>query len=96
MTDLRKEARHKPCLIRLEGCDGGGKTTVLCHYRLSGYSGVGMKPPDVMAAFGCRNCHDIVDGRKKTQHDRMAVRLAHAEGCLRTLAYLEKHGIIKV
>lgn len=95
MSKLRKEARHKPCMVRLPGCDGG-KTTVLAHYRLAGYSGVGHKPPDIMGAWACAHCHDVVDGRKKTEHDRDVVRLAHAEGCLRTVAALVKDGTIEV
>jgi len=29
MTDPRKIARGKPCMVRLPCCDGGGETTVL-------------------------------------------------------------------
>ena len=78
-------------MIRLPGCDGGGETTVLAHYRLSGYAGVGMKPDDfAFGAWACHRCHCIVDGRIDTEHDRTAIRLAHAEGCLRTMAEIRK------
>ena len=46
-TDYRKLAKGKPCLVRLPGCNGNRETTILAHYRLSGYCGVGMKPDDV-------------------------------------------------
>ena len=94
LTNLRDEAKHKPCMVRLPGCDGG-KTTVLAHYRLAGYSGMGQKPVDIMGAWACHNCHDIIDGRKKTEHDQKIIRLAHAEGCLRTAVALAKAEIIK-
>ena len=82
--NYRQLAKDKPCMIRLEGCDGG-RTTVLCHYRLSPYCGTGIKPDDfVFGAWGCQNCHDIVDGRKKTNHDRTSIRLAHSEAVHRT------------
>jgi len=92
--DLRKFARGKPCMIRLPGCNYDRHTTVLCHYRLSGYSGMGMKPPDIMGAWGCSECHARVDGRIKTEHDEKIVRLAHAEGVIRTVAELWKDGKI--
>jgi hypothetical protein len=58
---------------------------------LAGYSGVGMKPDDwSFGAWACSACHDVVDGRTKTDHDRGAVRLMHAEGCMRTQAALRE------
>ena len=83
--DLRRKARGKPCKVRLPGCDGGGKTTVLAHYRLAGISGGSQKPPDYLGAWACAHCHDVVDGRKPLKdHDRLVIRLAHAEGVFRT------------
>ena len=85
-TAIRKSAKGKPCLIRLPGCDGGGETTVLCHYRLAGYCGTGIKPPDEFGAHGCFSCHQIVDGRAPLPYGytREAVMLAFCEAVLRT------------
>jgi len=92
-TKSRQAARGKPCLVRLPGCDGGGETTVLAHYRLAGYCGVGMKPPDVFGAFACDPCHAAVDGRRSLEGwTKTEIRLAHAEGCLRTAVELEREG----
>lgn len=93
--NLRKLARGQPCQVRLPGCDGGGDSTVLAHYRLSGLCGMGLKPPDVLGAFCCARCHDVVDGRRQlAEYNRDKVRLAHAEGCLRTaVLVLELEGI---
>lgn len=89
-TAALREARGRSCKVRLPGCDGGGETTVGAHYRLAGYCGTGLKPPDSMAADACHSCHDIVDGRKPLPGwTRDQIRLAHAEGCLRTAAELE-------
>lgn len=96
MSAIRKSARDKPCLVRLPGCNGDPATTVHAHYRLAGYSGVGMKPRDSMGARACSYCHDAIDQRIKTDHDRQALRLAHAEGCLRTIAALADEGLISV
>ena len=90
--NLRKLAKHKPCQIRLPGCNHDPQTTVLAHYRLAGYSGMGQKPDDwSFGAWACSHCHDVVDGRTPLpDHDRSIIRLAHAEGCLRTQAELRK------
>lgn len=48
-TNLRKLARGRPCQVRILGvCDGGlhSGTTVLAHYRLAGFAGWAMKPPE--------------------------------------------------
>ena len=85
MTEARKAAKGQPCMIRLPGCTGGGDTTVLAHYRLAGYCGTGIKPDDdVFGAWACANCHDAADGRRNCGLPKVEVRLAHAEGCMRT------------
>ncbi len=85
---IRDAARDKPCMIRLPGCDGGGETTVLCHYRLAGYAGMGSKPDDIaFGAWGCFSCHQKVDFREPLDGwSKDQIRLAHAEGVMRTNA----------
>lgn len=96
MTDLRKLARDKPCMVRIEGCDGGGATTVLAHYRMAGTCGVGMKPDHMQAAWACCRCHDAIDGRsRRLGMTKESLRLAHAEGVLRTQAELRRMGAIR-
>lgn len=86
-TKARKAARGQACQVRLPVCDGGGDTTVGAHYRLASFCGMGMKPPDSMMADCCGPCHDVVDGRRTLEGwSRVEIRLAHAEGCLRTAA----------
>lgn len=86
---LRKFARGKSCQIRLPGiCNGDTETTVLAHYRLIGISGMGMKSPDLLGAHACSACHAFVDSHHDTE-----TRLAHAEGCFRTLALLKNAGV---
>lgn len=91
--DLRRFAKGQTCTIRLPGCSGGGEDTVLAHYRLSGTCGVGLKPPDTLAAHACHCCHDRIDGRVKTDMDREFIRLAFAEGVMRTLYRLHEQGM---
>ena len=95
MTDLRKQARGRECQIRLAGiCNFDPETTVLAHYRLIGVSGLAMKSPDLIGSWACHACHSAVDRRTNTDLEFDFVRLAHAEGCFRTIAKLIEDGVI--
>ena len=96
MADLRKLAKGRECQIRIPGvCNFNSETTVLAHFRLIGVSGLGLKPPDLLGAWSCSDCHDAVDRRRFKELEFDFVRLAHAEGVLRTQAKLIEEGIIK-
>lgn len=75
-------------------CNHNSETVVLAHYRLAGVSGIGMKSPDVLGAWACSACHDAIDRRAHTDLDRDYVRLLHLEGMARTLAQLNREGLI--
>jgi len=92
---LRKEAKGRGCMVRIpEVCNHNSETVVLCHYRLAGVSGIGIKSPDVLGAWACSACHDAIDRRAHTDLDRDYVRLLHLEGMARTLAQLNREGLI--
>lgn len=94
MTDLRDEARGRPCMVRLPGiCVNRTDTTVLAHVRMAGLTGIGQKADDRQAAWCCFECHEALDGR--AQHrgwTRDELRLAHLEGVIRTQQILIKEG----
>jgi hypothetical protein len=93
--NLRKEARGRGCMVRLEGiCNHNSETVVLCHYRLSGVSGMSLKSDDVIGSWACSACHDAIDRRSHTDLDRDYVKLAHLEGMVRTIAQLRREGKI--
>ena len=50
-----------------------------------------MKPDDIFGAWACSSCHDDCD-RRTRKMDAEYVRLAHAEGVLRTQQILRKEG----
>jgi Protein of unknown function (DUF1364) len=87
-----KLARGMDCQIRLSCCNFNPETTVLAHFRMSGLCGMGMKPHSLLGAWACDACHSAVDGRSGIDRDYASVRLAHAEGVLRTLNELIKRG----
>lgn len=92
MVNLRKEAKGRECQVRLPGiCNHNPETVVLAHFRMAGMNGVGMKPDDMFGAWACSACHDEIDRRtRKLEYD--FVRLAHAEGVMRTQLILKSEG----
>jgi hypothetical protein len=65
MNAVRRLAIGRECQIRLPGCLT--EPCCLCHFRMSGISGMGLKSPDFLGAWGCAACHDIVD--REQRHD---------------------------
>ena len=93
--NLRKEAKGRGCMVRIPGvCNHNSETVVLAHVRLTGVSGMGMKSPDILGAWACSSCHDAVDRRNHTDLDCDYVRLLHLEGMARTIAQLQKEGLL--
>src|SRR5450830_438699 len=66
-TPIRRAARNQGCTLGLAGiCNFDPATTVLCHSNfLADGKGMGLKAPDIAAAFGCSACHDVLDGRRQ-------------------------------
>jgi hypothetical protein len=96
MADLTKLARGEHCLIRVPHiCSGSTETVVLCHLRMIGISGYGLKAPDALAAFGCQPCHDFVDGRSHPNNTAEYRRMLLLEGMARTQYRLIELGILK-
>lgn len=98
MTNLRKQARGRDCQIRSPVCSFNSDESVLCHVRINGISGMGLKAPDLLAAVGCAPCHALVDtGRYQdvelTKDDRDLYLL---KGVMRTQAMWIKEGLVKV
>lgn len=96
MSELTDAARGMPCLVRLPICNCNPETTVAAHYRsVSMGAGAGIKPNDLLCAHACSACHDVIDGRAELPGwTRDMIRLAHAEGVLRTADKLWRLGII--
>lgn len=61
---LRLSAGHPDarCMFGTSACNWPQGGCVLCHLRIEN-TGVGIKPDDFCAAFGCSGCHDLIDGR---------------------------------
>ena len=91
---LRDSARGQECKIRIPGvCNFNPETTVLCH--LNG-AGSGTKHSDLMAAFGCCDCHAAIDRRIKTQYSPNELELMHLQGVTRTQQFWLDNDLVKL
>lgn len=94
---ITKLARGRPCQIRVPAhCLGGTETTVACHVRMIGISGMGIKAPSLFCAWGCFACHQIVDGQRKSEFSYEERRLMLLEGMLRTQDILLREGKLSI
>jgi len=63
---IMQSAQGQPCSLRIASFVGrkcsGNDTTVGCHLPVFG-RGVGTKATDLAVAYGCFECHNILDGR---------------------------------
>lgn len=94
MSRITDEARDKDCLIRIPSiCIFDPATVVLCHVRMANVTGGAQKAPDTCGAWGCVACHDVIDGRVKTNlFTDEELKLMHLQGVIRTLHALDRAG----
>jgi len=86
MSKIRKSARGQDCQVRIPHiCNFNPETTVLAH--LSG-GGWGLKRGDHEASYCCSDCHDALDGRRKTSYSGTELKLMHYDGVMRTQSIL--------
>jgi len=91
-VNLRRAAINRECTLRLDGCTWA--PCCLAHYRVIGVSGMSMKSPDVVGAWACSSCHDLVD-RRTGKLSQQEIDAAFARGMARTLSQLWKEGLIR-
>ncbi|MAF42821.1 MAG: hypothetical protein CMI54_01450 [Parcubacteria group bacterium] len=95
-SKLTKNARGKDCQVNLYPyCNGGGETTVFAHAN-SEDKGWGLKSPDFWGAFCCSDCHDVIDGRRKTDISSEEITACFVRGIYRTLKIQIEDGLIKI
>lgn len=56
---MMKAANGQPCLADWCGCRGSTETTAMRHIRKFGIGGMGKKPPNYIAFFGCQRAEDL-------------------------------------
>ena len=91
-----KSARGKPCQIRIPGvCKVApdNETTVSCH--LNG-AGMATKYSSIHIAYGCDKCHNVVDGRVRTDMSADLIALYFYHAVIRTQIIMIDEGILKL
>lgn len=93
LSKITKSAKGEQCQIRLPGiCNHNPETTVFCH--ING-GGMGMKHNDIHGAYGCSDCHSVVDGPRKVDFSSDLIKLWFLEAMLRTQLILIEKGLIE-
>jgi len=96
MSKITASSNGQRCQIRLPGvCTD--RNVVWCHaIGQAAGKGIGMKVPDLLGAYGCQSCHDVVDRRQFVKHlTRMEIEHAFYEGVMRSQRILIDDGLIK-
>lgn len=94
---IREAARGQQCTLNIVGvCNYNPETTVLCHFPDES-NGMGTKPGDLSAGFGCMACHDELDRRTRiVSLDSVDREFYMRRSQLRTLSKLVELGVVKV
>ena len=98
-SKLRKSAREQECMIRIPSvCNFNNETTVLAHLNGSGTGtkyGNSSEAGNLLGAFACSDCHDLVDHRRRSVYSNDAIHLMHLEGMVRTIKWWIDHGYLE-
>jgi hypothetical protein len=89
-----KSARNQDCQVRMPFvCNYRTETTVFAH-RNGG--GMGTKNLDIHGSYACSDCHDVYDGRVKTDYSKEEVETWFDDGIFRTQEIMVKNGVLKL
>lgn len=95
---IRDSAKGEECTVRISGvCNFNPETTVWSHYPLNdGAKGMGTKSLDVIGAYCCSSCHDVVDGRapRPPGMSKDQILIDWLKGMVRSLVRLAEKGLI--
>ena len=90
-----KSARGENCTLTIYPyCNNDPETTVLAHINCED-KGMSYKSPKYYAVFSCSNCHDVIDGRRKTDLSQLEVTRCILRGLYRTWKIWMETGVLK-
>lgn len=96
MSKIRKSARGEDCSVRLPGvCNFNNETTILAHLP-SNAKGIGKKSNDITSCYCCSDCHDVIDGRRKSDFSELYILIAIYDAMVETQLKLIDKGLIKI
>ncbi len=98
MSRITDSAKGQQCQVRIFSvCNRDPETVVWAHANGSAAGkGIGMKSPDLLGAYACHACHDLIDRRRPLPMgiNRTDVELAFWSGHARSLCILIDKGIV--
>ena len=92
---ITRSAQMRACTLRLSDGTHERSTVVFCHAP-SASKGIGLKSPDWWGAYGCAECHDIVDGRTPHRLTDLEIARAWLRGIHETQRILFEEGILRL
>jgi hypothetical protein len=91
--NIRNSARDEDCSLRLGQCSSN-ETVILAH--IGRNRGWAIKCGDHFAVYACSNCHDIIDGRVKSQFGKLELDSEKLRALEETQSKLIDKGLICV
>ena len=89
-------AKGEECALQIfPYCNHNPETTVTCHINCED-KGWALKSPDWWSVYGCSDCHDIIDGRRKTDLSKAIINDCIMRGLYRTIKRKIEKGLINV
>ena len=88
---IRNSARGEDCSLRLGQCSSP-ETVILAHIGRS--RGIGIKCKNSFAVYACANCHDIIDGRVKSDYTKDELNTDKLRALEETQLKLIKKGLL--
>lgn len=91
---LLGSARGQICTLRVSAICLDGES-VACHVGLRG-SAIGGKVSDIFVAYGCNNCHAVIDGQMKSDLTPDELTIQKARANQETIQMMLDKGILKL
>lgn len=83
--------------MRSMHCNYNPETTVFCHINSADAGkGMGLKASDLFGFYGCSECHNVLDGRTKSEYNKEELDLLAYHALIRTQMILINKGLIKI
>ena len=93
MSKIRKSARNEDCSVRLpEICNFNSETTVFAH--LSNSFSAANRSNDIHGCYCCSACHDVIDGRRKSDFSELDILTATKDAMIETQLKLIAKGLL--
>ena len=74
----------------------GVDTTQPAHVQIKSFGGMATKPSDIFVIPACHNCHNILDGRVKSDLSKEFVELLALRAVHRKIQRLLDSGLVKI